>query len=47
MAGFLAGKEMKTVLEMATRASALAVTREGAAQSIPSIDEVENFEIGL
>ena len=47
LAGFLAGKEMKTVLEMATRASALAVTREGAAQSIPSIDEVENFEIGL
>lgn len=44
LAGLLAGKEMKKVLERATRASALAVTREGAAPSIPSIEEVENFK---
>lgn len=37
------GVEIKEVLKTASKASAISVTRKGASSSIPTIDEVENF----
>ena len=38
------GKSPKEALDLASRASAIAVSRPGAAPSVPTLDEVENWE---
>lgn len=43
--GLLRGLEVKAAMDMASRASAIAVTRQGAAPSIPVLAEVEKFEL--
>ena len=44
MAGRMEGMSVKDALNMASKASALAVTRKGAAMSIPMKDEVIGFK---
>ena len=41
LAALAAGREIGNCLDLASRASAIAVTREGAASSIPTLSEVE------
>lgn len=41
LAGWLAGKDIKTVMQQASLAAGIAVGRKGAAVSIPSLEEVE------
>ena len=43
LAGFIEGKTPKEALELASRASAISVTRPGAAPSIPARAEVDRF----
>ena len=43
LAGFIEGKTPKDALELASRASAISVTRPGAAPSVPLREEVERF----
>ncbi|MBR5508454.1 MAG: ribokinase [Lachnospiraceae bacterium] len=43
--GLLRGLEVKDAMDQASRASAIAVTRQGAAPSIPVLAEVEKFEL--
>lgn len=38
------GKDTKEAMEIASKASALSVTKKGASISIPSLDDVNNFE---
>ncbi|MCI9080331.1 MAG: ribokinase, partial [Lachnospiraceae bacterium] len=45
MAGRLGGMPVKEALDMASKASALAVTRKGAAMSIPVKEEVLDFKV--
>ncbi len=45
MAGRLEGMPVKEALDMASKASALAVTRKGAAMSIPMKEEVLDFKV--
>lgn len=47
LCGLSAGKTSAQALEIATRASAIAVSREGAAPSIPCAKEVEEFPLPL
>lgn len=44
LAGLVAGDKPETILNHASQASAIAVTRFGAAQSIPTVREVETFD---
>ena len=41
---FYQGKDVKEAMEIASKASALSVTKKGASISIPSLDDVKNFE---
>lgn len=41
---FYQGKDIKEAMEIASKASALSVTKKGASISIPSLDEVKNFQ---
>ena len=43
LAGFIEGKTPKEALDLASRASAVSVTRQGAAPSIPTREEAEQF----
>ena len=43
IAGILNGKTIKESMDMASKASAIAVTRQGAAPSIPVMEEVEKY----
>ena len=43
IAGDASGREVKESMEMAAKASAIAVSRPGAGVSIPTLSEVENF----
>lgn len=43
IAGILNGKSIKEVMDTASKASAIAVSRQGAAPSIPNAEEVEAF----
>ena len=43
LAGFIEGKTPKEALELAARASAVCVTRQGAAPSIPTREEADRF----
>lgn len=45
MAGRLEGMPVKEALDMASKASAIAVTRKGAAMSIPMKEEVLDFKV--
>lgn len=45
LAGVIEGKSPKESLDLAARASAISVTRPGAAPSIPARDEVERFSV--
>jgi len=45
IAELLRGSEIRSCLEMGVKASALCVTREGAGDSIPKREEVENYEV--
>lgn len=47
IAGILNGKTIKESMDTASKASAIAVSRQGAAPSIPSIEEVEVFSQSL
>ena len=44
IAGILNGKTIKESMDIASKASAIAVTRQGAAPSIPVLDEVEEYK---
>ncbi len=44
LAGYSAGHPVEQCLDSASRAAAICVTREGAATSIPSSDEVASFQ---
>lgn len=44
IAGILKGKTIKESMDMASKASAIAVTRQGAAPSIPTMEEVETYK---
>ncbi|WEV41677.1 ribokinase [Bifidobacterium sp. ESL0682] len=44
LANMVAGEDIATSLERASKAAALAVSRQGAAPSIPLADEVNNFQ---
>ncbi len=41
---FYQGKDVKEAMKIASKASALSVTKKGASISIPSLDDVKNFE---
>ena len=43
IAGILKGKTIKESMDTASKASAIAVSRQGAAPSIPRVEEVEVF----
>ena len=43
IAGILNGKTLKESMDMASKASAIAVTRQGAAPSIPTMEEVKTY----
>jgi len=43
LANFADGKDARSCLEIAAKASALCITRPGASDSIPSKEEVEKF----
>lgn len=43
IAGILGGKTIKESMDMAAKASAIAVTRQGAAPSIPTVEEVKTY----
>jgi ribokinase len=43
LSGIVSGMRPKEALDLASRASAIAITRQGAAPSIPSREEVEQF----
>lgn len=43
IAGILNGKTIKESMDMASKASAIAVTRQGAAPSIPTMEEVKTY----
>ncbi len=45
IAGVIAGKPIREVLDTAAKASAIAVTREGAAPSVPSAKEVNEIRL--
>lgn len=44
IAGILNGKTIKESMDMASKASAIAVTRQGAAPSIPTMEEVKTYK---
>lgn len=44
IAGILKGKTIKESMDIASKASAIAVTRQGAAPSIPVLEEVEEYK---
>ena len=44
IAGILKGKTIKESMDIASKASAIAVTRQGAALSIPVLEEVEEYK---
>ncbi|MDF7640513.1 ribokinase [Bifidobacterium sp. ESL0784] len=44
LANMVAGEDIATSLDRASRAAAIAVSRKGAAPSIPLADEVDNFQ---
>lgn len=44
LAGIIGGKSIHESLELASKASSIAVTRQGAAPSIPKIDEVVSYQ---
>ena len=44
LASVLEGKEIPEALDMAARASAIAVSRAGASSSIPTVEEVKHFQ---
>ena len=44
IAGILNGKTIKEAMDIASKASAIAVTRQGAAPSIPVLEEVEKYK---
>ena len=44
IAGILNGKTIKESIDIASKASAIAVTRQGAAPSIPVLEEVEEYK---
>ena len=44
IAGILNGKTIKEAMDIASKASAIAVTRQGAAPSIPVLEELEKFK---
>ena len=44
IAGILNGKTIKESMDIASKASAIAVTRQGAAPSIPDLEEVEEYK---
>ena len=44
IAGILNGKTIKESMDIASKASAIAVTRQGAAPSIPYLEEVEEYK---
>ncbi|MEG0090324.1 MAG: PfkB family carbohydrate kinase, partial [Oscillospiraceae bacterium] len=41
MAGFIKGKPSQEIIATAAKAAAMSVTKKGATESIPTIDEVE------
>ena len=45
LAGVVKGMPMEKILELASKASAIAVGRPGASPSIPSLEEVENAQL--
>ena len=45
LAGVVKGMPMEKILEMASKASAIAVGRPGASPSIPTLEEVENAQL--
>ena len=45
IAGILRGKTIKEAMDTASKASAIAVSRQGAAPSIPTLEEVETYKI--
>ena len=47
IAGILNGKTIKESMDIASKASAIAVTRQGAAPSIPVLEEVEEYKYCL
>jgi ribokinase len=44
IAGILNGKTIKESMDIASKASAIAVTRQGAAPSIPVLEAVEEYK---
>ena len=44
IAGILNGKTIKEAMDTASKASAIAVSRQGAAPSIPCLEEVEEYK---
>ena len=44
IAGILNGKTIKEAMDIASKASAIAVSRQGAAPSIPCLEEVEEYK---
>ena len=44
MGGLLAGRTVPEAMELAAKASAIAVTRPGASPSIPTLEEVLNWK---
>jgi ribokinase len=47
LAGAAQGLHVETLLENASKASSIAITRPGAAQSIPTMEEVKTTEMVL
>ncbi|WEV73661.1 PfkB family carbohydrate kinase [Bifidobacterium sp. ESL0798] len=44
LANMVAGEDIATSLDRASKTAAIAVSRKGAAPSIPLADEVDNFQ---